>query len=88
MWWIFFSALACIAECLSTATPTDTRAKLSATDVDPVEDASKYQSLTGALQYLTMTRHDIAYTVRQVCLFMHDPREPHLAMINPYRLYI
>ena len=29
-----------LAECHSTATPVDTRAKLSATDGDPVEDAS------------------------------------------------
>ena len=77
-----------MAECHSTATPTDSRSKLSATDVDPVKDASKYQSLTGALQYLTMTRHDIAYTVRQVCLFMHDPREPHLAMIKRILRYV
>jgi hypothetical protein len=35
-------------------------------------------SIVGALQYLTCTRPDIAYGVQQVCLFMHDPREPHL----------
>jgi len=87
MRWIFFSVLAWV-ECHSTATHVDTRAKLSATDGDPVEDASQYRNLTGALRYLTLTRPDIAYAVQQVCLFMHDPREPHLAMIKRTLRYV
>lgn len=47
-------------------------------DVPPVLDASDYRSFTGALQYLTITRLDIADAVQQVCLHMHDPQEPHL----------
>ncbi|GJR79982.1 retrotransposon protein, putative, ty1-copia subclass [Tanacetum coccineum] len=35
------------------------------------------QNLAGALQYLTFTRPDISYAMQQVCLYMHDPREPH-----------
>ena len=77
-----------MAKCHSTTTPVDTRAKLSATDGDPVEDASQYRSLAGALQYLMLTRPDIAYAVQQVCLFMHDPREPHLAMIKRILRYV
>ncbi|GKC72662.1 ribonuclease H-like domain-containing protein, partial [Tanacetum coccineum] len=34
------------------------------------------------LQYLTFTRPDISYAVQQVCLHMHDPREPHLAALK------
>ncbi|KAI3500575.1 hypothetical protein L1887_36399 [Cichorium endivia] len=44
----------------------------------PITDPSLYRSLTGALQYLTFTRPDIAFVVQQICLFMHNPREPHL----------
>ena len=43
-----------------------------------------YWSLAGALQYLTFTRPDITYAVQQLCLHMHDPREPHLT--TPKRL--
>ncbi|WVZ52387.1 hypothetical protein U9M48_003451 [Paspalum notatum var. saurae] len=68
--------------------PVDTRAKLSATDGAPVADPSEYRSLAGALQYLTLTRPDLAYAVQQVCLFMHDPREPHLALIKRILLYV
>jgi hypothetical protein len=66
----------------------DTRAKLSATDSAPIEDATQYRSLTGALQYLTLTRPDIAYAVQHVCLFMDDPREPHLAMLKRILRYV
>jgi hypothetical protein len=37
----------------------------------PVADTTSYRSLTGALQYLTFSRPDIAYVVQQVCLHMH-----------------
>jgi hypothetical protein len=45
-------------------------------------------SIVGALQYLTCTRSDIAYAVQQVCLFMHDPREPHLGATKRILEYI
>eukprot|EP00267_Zea_mays_P053479 XP_020406609.1 uncharacterized protein LOC109945190 [Zea mays] len=48
----------------------------------PVTDATSYRSLTGALQYLTFSRPDIAYAVQQVCLHMHTPREPHLTALK------
>jgi hypothetical protein len=54
-----------MAECHSTATPVDTHAKLSAVDGAPVADATQYRSLAGALQYLTLTRPDLAYAVQQ-----------------------
>jgi hypothetical protein len=48
----------------------------------PVEDASQFWIIAGALQYLTFTRPDIAYAVQQICLHMHDPREPHLMVMK------
>lgn len=36
----------------------------------------------GALQYLTMTRPDITYSVNQVCQFMHSPTTSHLAAVK------
>ena len=54
----------------------------------PVSDATDFRSLAGALQYLTFTRPDIAYAVQQVCLHMHDPREPHLAALKRILRYV
>jgi hypothetical protein len=62
--------------------------KVSTTDGVPVADASDFCSLAGALQYLTFARPDIAYVVQQVCLHMHDPREPHLAALKHILRYI
>jgi len=77
-----------MAECHSTTTPVDTHAKLSATAGAPVADPSAYRSLAGALQYLMLTHSDLAYAVQQVCLFMHDPHEPHLSMIKQILRYL
>ena len=68
-------------DCKPCSTPVDTHAKLSADGVS-VADPTHYRSIAGALQYLTFTRPDVAYAVQQICLYMHDPREPHLAAMK------
>jgi hypothetical protein len=77
-----------MVECKPCSTPVDTNPKVSATDGVSVADASDFRSLAGALQYLTFTRPDIAYAVQQVCLHMHDPREPHLTALKRILHYI
>lgn len=77
-----------MTECHPTATPVSADAKLSAADGAPVADPSTYRSLAGALQYLTFTRPDLAYAVQQVCLFMHKPRETHLALVKRILRYV
>ncbi|GJR29475.1 ribonuclease H-like domain-containing protein [Tanacetum coccineum] len=74
-------------KCNPCRTPKDTKSKLGA-DVDCVNDPTLYRSLVGALQYLTFTRLDISYPVQQVCLYMHDPREPHLAALKRILCYV
>nr|GEY77437.1 ribonuclease H-like domain-containing protein [Tanacetum cinerariifolium] len=54
----------------------------------PVQDPTLYRSLAGGLQYLTFTRPDISYVVQQICLYMHDLREPHLAALKRILRYI
>lgn len=43
----------------------------------PYNNPKLYRSVVGALQYLTFTRPDIAFSVYQVCQFMHYPMESH-----------
>ena len=73
--------------CKPCTTPVDTKAKLSS-DGPPVADPTLYRSLVGALQYLTFTRPAITYAVQQVCLHMHDPREPHLTAVKRILRYL
>jgi hypothetical protein len=77
-----------MSDCKPCSTPVDTQAKLSKDDRPPVADATSYRSLTGALQYLTFSRPDIAYAVQQVCLHMHTPREPHLTALKRILRYL
>ena len=77
-----------MSDCKPCSTLVDTQAKLSEDDGPPVADATSYQSLTGALQYLTFSRPDIAYAVQQVCLHMHTPREPHLTALKRILRYL
>ncbi|XP_021844448.2 uncharacterized mitochondrial protein AtMg00810-like [Spinacia oleracea] len=74
--------------CKPNATPVNTNAKLSADVGPPVADPTQYPRLAGALHYLTFTRPDIVYSVQQVYLFMHDPREPHLYALKRILRYI
>jgi hypothetical protein len=75
-------------DCKPCSTLVDTQAKLSEDTSDPVEDPTRYRSLAGALQYLTFARSDTSYAVQQVCLHMHDPREPHLAALKRLLRYL
>jgi hypothetical protein len=79
---------AVIANCKPCMTPVDLQAKLAGDSRPPVEDTSQFRSIAGALQYLTFTRPDIAYAVQQICLHMHDPREPHLTAMNCILRYL
>jgi hypothetical protein len=76
--------------CQSCSTPVDTQGKLSEAGgpmLGPA-DSTAYRSLAGALQYLTFTRPDITYAVQQLCLYMHAPREPHLAAMKRLLRYL
>lgn len=79
---------ASVKNCNPCNTSVDTKSKLAADEGPPVSDPSLYRSLAGALQYLTFTRPNISYAVQQVCLFMHDPREPHLTALKCVLRYI
>nr|XP_020199643.1 uncharacterized mitochondrial protein AtMg00810-like [Aegilops tauschii subsp. strangulata] len=77
-----------MTDCHPAPTPVDTKAKLSSSKGELVSDATHYRTITGALQYLTLTCPDIAYAVQQVCLHMHAPCQPHWAMVKRILRYI
>uniref|UniRef100_A0A251UUV8 Putative reverse transcriptase, RNA-dependent DNA polymerase n=1 Tax=Helianthus annuus TaxID=4232 RepID=A0A251UUV8_HELAN len=81
-------AQASMSTCKPCTTPVDLSAKLSATDGALFLDPTLYRSLAGALQYLTFTRTNISYAVQRVCLFMHEPRDPHYAFLNRILRYL
>jgi hypothetical protein len=79
---------AVMTDCKPCTTPVDLQAKLAEDSGPPVEDASQFRSIACALQYMTFTRPDIVYAVQQICLHMHDPREPHLTAMKRILHYL
>jgi histone deacetylase 1/2 len=76
--------------CKPTNTPMSTSEKLSAHEGDPleVEDATRYRSIVGALQYLTLTRPDISFSVNKVCQFLHAPTTAHWTAVKRILRYL
>lgn len=68
-----------MTKCKPVATPMAVTEKLSMSDGEAlgVTDASRYQSIVGALQYLTLTRPHIAFIINKVYQFLHSPTTSH-----------
>jgi hypothetical protein len=52
------------------------------------KDSTKYRSIVGALQYLTLTRPDLPYSVNKVCQFLHLPTTEHLTVVKQILRYL
>lgn len=76
--------------CKAIDTPLSTSENLSLTDGEPLgaEDTTNYRSMVGALQYLTLTRLDICFTVNKVCQFLHAPTTVHWSAVKRILRYI
>lgn len=46
-------------------------------------DGTNYRSVVRALQYLTLTRYNIAFSVNKVCRFLHAPTTGHRMAVKP-----
>lgn len=56
--------------------------RLSNYGSDTVENAQLYKSIIGALQYATITRPELAYSVNHVCQFMQNPLKAHWKVVK------
>ncbi|KAG8498333.1 hypothetical protein CXB51_007179 [Gossypium anomalum] len=69
-------------------TPMVSSSVLSEDDGDRLSDPTEYRSLAGALQYIVLTRSDIAYAMNRVCQFMHSPTSEHLVALKRILRYL
>lgn len=69
-------------------TPISTTTKLSKHGGKPLADPSQYRQVVGSLQYLSLTRPDIAFAVNKACQFMHCPTEDHWSTIKRILRYL
>ncbi|CAN6583600.1 unnamed protein product [Malus baccata var. baccata] len=71
-----------LQDCKPCATPCLPYHHLLKDDGKPYHSPEQYRSVVGALQYLTFTRPDIAFSVNQACQFMHNPMESHVIAVK------
>ena len=77
-----------LSESKSMTSPMAAGPVLSIDDGTRLEDPTLYRSLVGALQYCTITRPYIAYTVNKLCQFMHAPTSTHLQAVKHVLRYL
>jgi hypothetical protein len=51
-------------------------------------DATNYRSIVGGLQYLTLTRPNLAFSVNKMCQFLHSPTTVHLTTVKRILRYL
>lgn len=60
--------------------------------VDPsnplFEDVTLFRTLVGSLQYLTLTRPEIAFSINSICQHMHQPKVSHFRAVKRLLRYI
>jgi histone deacetylase 1/2 len=79
-----------MTDCKVSSTPLSTTEKLSLHEGELLnpEDATRYRSIVGALQYLTLTRPDISFSVNKVCQFLHAPTTMHWTAVKRILRYL
>lgn len=66
-----------MTECNECATPVVPLPKLSQHEGQVFRDSSLYRSVVGSLQYLTLSRPDIAFSVNKLSQHLHNPTSLH-----------
>ncbi|KAK2972307.1 hypothetical protein RJ640_014365 [Escallonia rubra] len=69
-------------------TPMNPSVHLTKDDDDRLDDPEKYRRLVGKLNYLIVTRPDIAYAVSTVSQFMSEPTVKHWAALEQILCYL
>jgi histone deacetylase 1/2 len=77
-------------KCKSSVTPLSASEKLSKYEGDVLNpsDSTKYRSVVGGLQYLTLIGPDLAFAVDKVCQFLHAPTSVHWSAVKRILRYI
>ncbi|KAJ8751366.1 hypothetical protein K2173_016562 [Erythroxylum novogranatense] len=76
-----------MVDCKPMPTPLDVKLKLPNL-ATPLADPSFYRGIVGALQYLTLTRPDLSYSVNYVSQFMHAPTVVHMKLVHRILRYL
>ncbi|XP_019151972.1 PREDICTED: uncharacterized protein LOC109148690 [Ipomoea nil] len=76
-----------MTDCKPLATPAAVTQPVTPSD-QPFDNPTQYRRLVGALQYLTITRPDLSFSVNRQCQFMHSPSNEHWGLLKRVLQYI
>ncbi|XP_019432979.1 PREDICTED: uncharacterized protein LOC109339904 [Lupinus angustifolius] len=68
--------------------PMSSTCKLSKTRTKTFDNPSLFRSVVGALQYATITRPDLAFSVNKACQYMSNPLEQHWVAVKRLLRYL
>ncbi|CAM8988098.1 unnamed protein product [Rhodiola kirilowii] len=76
--------------CKPTSTPLSATDKLARDTGCPLssDDAFRYRSIVGGLQYLTLTHPDISFAVNKVCQYLSNPTDAHWEAVKRILRYV
>jgi hypothetical protein len=77
-----------MTNCKPNSIPYSSTSRLTKDQGIPLVDPTSFQSLVGALQYLTFTTPDLSFAVNQVFQFMHSSTDTHLVAAKRILCYI
>ncbi|GJY76722.1 retrovirus-related pol polyprotein from transposon TNT 1-94 [Tanacetum coccineum] len=77
-----------LSNCNPVSSPMVTSSSLSLDDSTAFFNPVKYRQVVGSLQYVTLSRSDIAFVVNKVCQYMHDPTENHWSAVKRILRYL
>lgn len=74
--------------CKPTRTPCKPHTQVLASEGTPLSDSTMYKSLVGALEYLTLTRLDLAYAINLACQYMTTPIDLSFGLVEKILRYV
>ncbi|PKU85270.1 uncharacterized protein LOC114579062 [Dendrobium catenatum] len=77
-----------LADCNVAPTPITPKRSSADTDDTPFADPHLYRKIAGSLQYLSITRPDIAFAANNICQHMHTPTVTHYQELKRLLRYI
>ncbi|XP_031265815.1 uncharacterized protein LOC116124260 [Pistacia vera] len=78
-------AKANMSNCEPCSTPMALGTKLVAEDGKYFDQPTLYRSIIGGLQYLTLSRPDIAFTINKLSQFLQQPKTSHWTACNEFQ---